>query len=603
MSSLTELNNYSNETIAFVDNRPADVKLTYPTARNVPNFVAESSSFPVERKVDIEEIINPQGTLNLTFSVDLSSVPGATLTWDTLFTGSITTQVNQVYSVRAIDSIADWDLVKAPTITLPDTFQGSFEYTCSLTYLAASGLTTKSWTVGSFVPVSNLIAQFTQTTSPIMFKGVGPIELNSGFTLLGGGFELDIAEAVFTSTFNITSDVDRLFRGFSSAQVVDSNISATGIYNLGNLSADLSSTSTISVTTDVYPAIEPLVSSSWFWRSNQINFPFNVDTPVIYDDGTSSNFEIQISCANGDFGTSTNITTGTYSLSGTAAELNLTKIRSIAFYPDKDYTRTFATNEPINFKLYKNGLLIVDTTIGFNYQGNGFTGRNVEYTSSGTFTPTVSELRYSSMHYMLIGGGGGMSPDIAYGPGNDKGNAGGGGGAVVYALNQPISNTSYSFTVGNGGSTGSAGGTTSGFGLTALGGGAGADTEDPYTINGTYSVIGGDSGNGFKGNLGANYRDGASGGGAGGKAPGSSVVPDTDGRMSAYAYPNDRGGPGLKVATISGAFYGVGGSATYTNYSPARTNPNTTPSTYGSGAGEGNPVGITGAVIISTFTV
>lgn len=607
MSSLTALNNYSNNTVEFTDNRPAGIKLTWPNTIDIPNFVAAGSSFPVERRVDIQEIINPQGTLNLTYSIDLSSVPGATLTWTTLFSGSITSEVNQVYSVRAIESINDWDFVKAPTITLPNDFQGSFEYTCTLTYLAASGLTTQSWTVGSFVPVSNLASQFTQIASPIMFKGIVNEEFASSFTLLGGGLEFDIASADFEVNFSIDADVDRPFRGFTSTQTVESTVNANGTFALGNLAADLSTTATMLVTPDdVIPVISPLASNNWNWRSNQVNYPFGSDTPVIYDDGSGYNYEIQLSSANGDFGTETSITTGTYSISGTKDALNFATIRDIAFYPDQGYTRTFSTYETINFKLYRDGFLLINEDIGFRYAGVGFTGRNVEYTSSGTFTPTVSELRYSQMHYMLIGGGGGMSPDIIYpspGGGNDKGNAGGGGGAVVYALNQPISNTSYSFTVGPGGTTGNSGGTTSGFGLTALGGGAGSDTALPFTINDTYSVTGGDSGNGNLGNLGQNYRDGASGGGAGAKAPGLGVVADTGGRMAAYPHPGDLGGAGLRVATISGSYYGAGGSATYTNYDPGQTNPNTTPTTYGSGAGEGNPIGITGAVIISTFTV
>ena len=602
MSSLTELNNYSNNTISFTDNRPAGILLSYPTLRDIPNFVAQSSSFPVERKIDIVEIINPAGTLNLTFSVDLSSVPGASLTWDTLFSGSITSEVNQVYSVRAIESIADWDFVKAPTITLPDDFQGSFEYTCTLTYLSGTGLTNQSWTVGSFVPVANLAAQFTQTASPIMFKGIINEEFTSNFTLLGGGFELDIASADFANTFGINADVDRSFRGFTSVQTVDATVNASINYLLANGVSNLTVTANKSFTGDRIEPITNLDNIRTF-TSNSVSAIFNSNPPVIQVPDSSGTYQVIVTCADGGFGTGdfNNITENTFSFTGNETDANFW-IRDLIFYPDKDFTQ----DTTMNFKLYKNSVLFRNVDITLDYAGVGFTGRNVEYTSSGTFTPTVAELRYSQMHYMLIGGGGGMSPDIIYpspGGGNDKGNAGGGGGAVEYALNQSIANTTYSFTVGSGGTTGNSGGTTSGFGLTALGGGAGTDTALPFTIAGTYSVTGGDSGNSNLGNLGQNYRDGASGGGAGAKAPGSGVVAGTGGRLAAYSYPNDLGGAGLRVATISGSYYGAGGSATYTNYDPAQTNPNTTPTTYGSGAGEGNPTGITGAVIISTFTI
>ena len=602
MSSLTALNNYSNNTVEFTDNRPAGIKLTWPNTIDIPNFVAAGSSFPVERRVDIQEIINPNGTLNLTYSIDLSSVPGATLTWTTLFSGSITSEVNQVYSVRAIESINDWDFVKAPTITLPNDFQGSFEYICTLTYLAASGLTTQSWTVGSFVPVSNIAAQFTQTVTPTYFKGVVNEEFTSSFTLLGGGLEFDIASADFVSTFDMDADVDRPFRGFTSVQTVDATVNASINYLLANGVSNLTVTANKSFTGDRIEPITNLDNIRTF-RSNTVSAIFNSNPPVIQVPDSSGTYQVIVTCADGGFGTGgfDNITENTFSFTGNEADTNFW-IRDLIFYPDKDFTQ----DTTMNFKLYKNSVLFRNVDIVLDYAGVGFTGRNVEYTSSGTFTPTVDELRYSSMHYMLIGGGGGMSPDILYpspSGGNDKGNAGGGGGAVVYALNQPISNTSYSFTVGSGGTTGNSGGTTSGFGLTALGGGAGTDTALPFTIEDTYSVTGGDSGNGNLGNLGQNYRDGASGGGAGAKAPGSGVVAGTGGRMAAYSHPNDLGGAGLRVATISGSYYGAGGSATYTNYDPEQTNPNTTPTTYGSGAGEGNPTGITGAVIISTFTV
>lgn len=602
MSSLTDLNNYSNNTVAFTDNRPAGIKLTWPTTRNILDFVAESSSFPVERRVDIDEIINPNGTLNLTYSIDLSSVPGASLTWTTLFSGSITSEVNQVYSVRAIETINDWDFVKAPTITLPDDFQGSFEYTCSLTYLAASGLTTKSWTVGTFVPVVNLSTQFTQNVTPTYFKGVVNEEFASSFTLLGGGLEFDIASADFEVNFSIDADVDRPFRGFTSVQTVDATVNASINYLLANGVSNLTVTANKSFTGDRIEPITNLDNIRTF-RSNTVSAIFNSNPPVIQVPDSSGTYQVIVTCADGGFGTGdfNNITENTFSFTGNETDANFW-IRDLIFYPDKDFTQ----DTTMNFKLYKNSVLFRNVDITLDYAGVGFTGRNVEYTSSGTFTPTVAELRYSQMHYMLIGGGGGMSPDIIYpspGGGNDKGNAGGGGGAVVYALNQTISNTSYSFTVGSGGTTGNSGGTTSGFGLTAPGGGAGTDTALPFTIAGTYSVTGGDSGNSNLGNLGQNYRDGASGGGAGAKAPGSGVVAGTGGRMAAYSYPNDLGGAGLRVATISGSYYGAGGSATYTNYDPAQTNPNTTPTTYGSGAGEGNPTGITGAVIISTFTI
>jgi hypothetical protein len=210
------------------------------------------------------------------------------------------------------------------------------------------------------------------------------------------------------------------------------------------------------------------------------------------------------------------------------------------------------------------------------------------------------------MHYMVIGGGGGMSvipatqPDLS----SFKGNTAGGGGDVLHALNQTISNTTYSFTVGAGGTRGNAGGTSTGFGLTAVGGASGIDATNQFDFADTYSNAGGESGNGNKGSSGQAWRDGGAGGGAGGAAGTSGV-----GGYRSSSYPSlDSGGVGVRVSSISGSFYGVGGNGTYSNYSPQRLNDNSS-TTAGSGGGETGTgfgaagTGQAGAVIISTFTV
>ena len=179
MSSLTQINTYSDIIIEYTDLRLPGIKLNFPAADDIPDFVADSTSFVVQRTFDIEEVINPNGTLNLTYTIDLSSTPGATLTWTTLFSGAITTESNQVYSVSAIESVADWELVRAPLITVPNDFQGSFEYTCALTYVAATGIQTLDWTVGTAVPVASLTSISTLTIIPNILKAPSSVSLSA----------------------------------------------------------------------------------------------------------------------------------------------------------------------------------------------------------------------------------------------------------------------------------------------------------------------------------------------------------------------------------------------------------------------------------------
>jgi hypothetical protein len=591
MSSLTQINTYSDIIIEYTDLRLPGIKLNFPAADDIPDFVADSTSFVVQRTFDIEEVINPNGTLNLTYTIDLSSIPGATLTWTSLFGGSITTESDQVYSVSAIESVADWELVRAPLITIPDDFQGSFEYTCALTYVAATGIQTLDWIVGTFVPVVNLTSEFTQISNATKFKGVGNTTLSSNFTLLGGGLEFDIADAIFASSFNMVSTVDRPFRGFTSSLAVVPIFTAIGNYQTGNIQAGLSTNSTMSVTADdPIPVIGPLESSNWTWRSNQINFPFGQNTPVIYDDDSGYNYEIQLSCDNGDFGTESSITTGTYSVSGTKASLNFGVIRDIAFYPDQGYTREFNTYETINFKLYRDGLLLINEDIGFRYAGDGgFVGSTYTFISSDTWTPTIQEHRYGEMRYLIVAGGARGGPT-----------GGGAGGVLETSDYTDITLTSYPLIVGQGGGENPNGTESSFNGITMPGG---TEGQAPNNSNPEFATVygrGGDSGNGFQG--GANDPGSNSvgnpwawGGGAGASQNGK------DGRISGYpgqAAAGD-GGNGI-YSFLLGITVGQGGGGAGGLYNGAET-----PNSYGNGGngfGTVNSLGVQGVVKILTRT-
>lgn len=162
-STLEQLNTYSNNTIEFTDNRPPGILLTWPNPRNISTITRTGTTFAVQRNIDVAEIINPLGNLNLTFSIDLSSLSGAYVTWPSLPSGVTSTATSQIYSVSPINTITDWETVRAPNITIPDTFQGTFEYTCTLSYQTDNGIESVSWTVGSFVPVANPTAINTLT--------------------------------------------------------------------------------------------------------------------------------------------------------------------------------------------------------------------------------------------------------------------------------------------------------------------------------------------------------------------------------------------------------------------------------------------------------
>lgn len=187
------------------------------------------------------------------------------------------------------------------------------------------------------------------------------------------------------------------------------------------------------------------------------------------------------------------------------------------------------------------------------------------FTSNGTFTVTGSTGIICD-YLVVAGGGGGGGGERQNGYGGGGGGAGA-GGLLAYE-SQLITPGAYSIVIGGGGaggasadqnssSSGGYGSNTTGFGQTAIGGGAGgADGAFQGYSGGSGGGMGGDGSSGAtigtgtvgQGNQGAagDYRCGAGGGGAGGP-----------GVRPANAYHAGDGGPGLRW--LNGSIYAGGG--------------------------------------------
>ena len=186
------------------------------------------------------------------------------------------------------------------------------------------------------------------------------------------------------------------------------------------------------------------------------------------------------------------------------------------------------------------------------------------FTSSGTFS--VSSVGSgNTLEYLIVAGGGG---------GGQNGGGGGGAGGVLYSASYSPSATSYSLVIGNGGnkgtsngSPGSVGGNSSGFGVTAIGGGGG-DSRDGGSASPGGSGGGGCSGSGgASGTSGQGFSGGSSSGGGceatGGGGGGAS-------QSGAYGHHNNPGVGGNGVTYMGYSVGGGGGGGhTCSNYSRA----------------------------------
>lgn len=173
---------------------------------------------------------------------------------------------------------------------------------------------------------------------------------------------------------------------------------------------------------------------------------------------------------------------------------------------------------------------------------------------SGTLTLVGS----GTVDVLAVGGGGGGGTIDGTGT-NPRGGAGGGGGGVVYYTNLIISAGTYAIEIGEGGGVSTNGFPTHGLGVTAFGGGAGAD--------GSYQT-----------NIDRKGKNGASGGGStiyfnassstyGDEFPGGAAVYTAygnlgnDGGVCKHAYaPGGGGGAGTSGGDGAGGVPGAGGA-------------------------------------------
>jgi len=166
MSSLTELNSYSNNTVTFTDNRPSNVIFNYPSPRDITTTLT-GNVFPVQKSIDILEIINPS-VANVTFEIDVSAVAGSSVQWSSLPSNI---SITGAYKLYGISSVSDWETVLNGTIVLPITFNGSFFYTITITYINDNVLQTLSWQVGNYLPEVLIETSSSVSCTPNRIRG------------------------------------------------------------------------------------------------------------------------------------------------------------------------------------------------------------------------------------------------------------------------------------------------------------------------------------------------------------------------------------------------------------------------------------------------
>ncbi|MDC0647776.1 hypothetical protein OAP44_02990 [Candidatus Pelagibacter sp.] len=352
MSSLTELNNYSDNTITFTENRPYGVVLAWPTSRDL-SFTVETQTFTVQRTNEIEEIITPTSAL-VEYEIDVSGVLGATVSWTTTPSGCNVVSSNGVFIMQGIDSISDWETVRAPLITVPDTFQGSFFYIVTIRYNTPQGIQEESWQVGTFVPVSNFISS---------------ASLSAAFT------RTRTTSCSINCYFNVTSELSNA--GFSGPSTFDflksTTQTVTGNPTIVYEGGDGTEIWTVTVTPSTTTIVDTMSSSGSGGTSS-----FNSTSKVLTLTGTETQVESHLN----------------------SISLTTTSTKSDAFFTyagsnDDDPGITYTVRQTLNclnldYLTEPRGSATYTTSTASNICLDGPQIYDIDYTASGNYTLTLT---------------------------------------------------------------------------------------------------------------------------------------------------------------------------------------------------------------------
>lgn len=153
MNTLQYLNGIGTNTITYTDNRPADVIFDRPAPKDTAAVTTTDVTFTVIPAINIVEIIQPNAT-NIRYKIELYDL-SAVVEYDSLPAGCQLTIESPVYTVSGIDSVEDWEAVKAPTIRLSSDQFGDFSYQANIIYDTATQTdVTLTWEVGYYIPQS-----------------------------------------------------------------------------------------------------------------------------------------------------------------------------------------------------------------------------------------------------------------------------------------------------------------------------------------------------------------------------------------------------------------------------------------------------------------
>lgn len=398
------------------------------------------------------------------------------------------------------------------------------------------------------------------TTSDSTTLWDGSATTNTYFKNLNGEASTTTLIATWTPvSFNLPT-VNKT--GYTCGWNTESNGSGAGYYSGGNYTPISNTPAAVTMYANCIDDILPVGNVSTSINGNAVTATLSTTEE---GSGISSTYYWKISNDN-----TCNSTIDDF-LSSDNASYNFTSLNGGTYYvcakfQDNAGNVNYAVSNAINIGLQSTDLSYSDENC---LQITALTGNDwyAKITCSGVLTVSTSSVEADAF---LVGGGGGGGSGKS---GTHASGGGGGSGGAIQTSTITLNSGTYNIVIGNGGSSGTNGSSTTAFGLTASGGGKGGDGVLRYT-------------NDDNGGVGGTVTNGASGG------KGSSInkyskyyssVAGSDGTIafSNITYGQYGGGGG------GGSAVSINGSTYITGYYEARNSGKNAPGGAGGGAAGG----------------
>lgn len=353
MKTLTYLNGVADTVITYTDNRDPDVRFSSLNFRTL-ELNTSSPTFAVQYPVDIVEIIQPT-TADVVYTIEFPTTPAVDLTWASIPAGVTVSSGGNTWVISGIQSVADWNAMKAPIIEVPAAFKGYVTYSASIAYNRTEGRKTWSWEVINFLPDAELE----------VVAGVNAIPLRIRYGEANLYASLSNDEAILNDKVYFNTGVLQQFY----AKGVTETLTAPAIIS------PYSATYSITIT----PSNTAMVTTIALSSNPGITFNFNGTSKVATMSGTRANMitalaNLQITFAAGaisDFTiTYAGTTNNTAQINNMNVTLSMLSTEYWSAYYDDPYYSDATTNYVINSPQITNDSADPSDDITYSYTVN-----------------------------------------------------------------------------------------------------------------------------------------------------------------------------------------------------------------------------------------